>query len=975
MKRFLSALYIVISLASFSFAEIPYKNNNTSAKQNMENNVVRIGIFNLGNFQYFDAEGRPQGFVIKLLEKVSEYTGWEYKFTDTGNLKNAENLLRNREIDIMAPGIHSMASDDFSFSSYQICTDSLGIFTKKDRNTGYEDFDALSRMKIGLLDNEKIKESFFDYAKKNSFLPQTKYFELKDELFRAFSNNEVDCILTNMLSAERNTKLIANFNTVPVFFVMSRENNEISHELNKALSYIVSENPAFIQKLIHKFLNHVYPKPFTQAEKKFAKSFPPLKVGYTGKLRPFFYTDKISGEAAGIEKDIFELLASLTGLKFTFIEIPEKDEKSQTQFIKENKISLIPQIQDDFYFFRHEKLMSTAPFFISQKVFVGRKNEPFRHNEQYNVAIHTVSGKDRILLKDFFPNCSSINLPEIEQAFDSVLQKQTDFALVNSFIAEHTLKNEKYRNLCIVPKEIIEENTVITFLKNDENFNSSEEARMLLAILNKGIQHITNTDLSQIISKNSLFRGDNSFFSAFIYENRKEIGVIFGMVAFIILILIISIRQKAADLAKIKKRENQLQAITNNINGGVITLQNIDGMIKIVYCNKGFLNMIQYDENDMFAFKNIDFRSLIHPDDIKSVTEVAVLVMKTKEHFSLKFRIKRRDNTYIPIIANGTFVSNENNGKEQDEINCVLVDISFQEKLLEQLEQKKERYKLFLENSHDMYFDINLITGEVYNSSLIYRNFGDFMPKHYSGADFFNNWKIYKEDYLNFSTTLYEVFEHKEKRERKLRLNFDNSLTWYKISLMPVVEKDTVTQIIGRIENIDKDEKERKKILHQTQIDSLTGLYRKEIFASLAQKYLDMPHQKKSAMVFIDLDNFKKVNDTFGHLAGDEILTKVASKLQVIFSNYDIISRFGGDEFCILVKEIPLATLEEKLKWTLENLSIEYEKDNKKITVSTSIGVALSPDFGTNVSQLMQCADKALYESKKSGKNSYTFYK
>ena len=131
---------------------------------------------------------------------------------------------------------------------------------------------------------------------------------------------------------------------------------------------------------------------------------------------------------------------------------------------------------------------------------------------------------------------------------------------------------------------------------------------------------------------------------------------------------------------------------------------------------------------------------------------------------------------------------------------------------------------------------------------------------------------------------------------------------------MPVVEKDTVTQIIGRIENIDKDEKERKKILHQTQIDSLTGLYRKEIFASLAQKYLDMPHQKKSAMVFIDLDNFKKVNDTFGHLTGDEILTKVASKLQVIFSNYDIISRFGGDEFCILVKEIPLATLEEKLK-------------------------------------------------------------
>ena len=975
MKRFLPALYIAISLASFSFAQIPYKKNNEPAGQSQQNNIVRIGIFNLGNFQYFDAEGRPQGFVIELLEKISEYTGWEYEFTDTGNIKNAENLLRNRKIDVMTPGLHFMASDDFLFSSYQICTDSLGIFTKNDKDVNYEDFDALSHMKIGLLDNEEIKKNFFEYAEKNDFLPQTKYFKLEDELFRAFSNNEVDCILTNMLSAKRNTKLIANFNIVPVFFVMNQENNAVSNELNKALSYIVSENPLFIQKLIHKFLNHLYPKPFTYAEKKLAKSFPTLKVGYFGKFKPFFYTDKISGEAAGIEKDILELIASLTGLKFTFIEIPDKDEKAQIQFIKENKISIIPQMQDDFYIFRHEQLMSTAPFFTTQKVFAGRKNKPFIQGKQYNIAIHNVSGKQRNFLKDFFPECTSINLPEIEQALDSVLQNQTDFALVNSFIAEYKLKNEKYSSLCIIPNESIEENIVITFLKNDAIFNSNEEARMLLAILNKGIQHITNADVTQIISKNSLLRGDNSVFSAFIHENRKEIAVIFGMFALIILILIISIRQKASDLAKIKKRENQLQALTNNINGGVITLQNVDGMMKIVYCNKGFLNMIQYDENDMFVFKNIDFRSLIHPDDIQVITEIAVLFMKTKEHASLKFRIRRRDNTYIPAIVNGTFVSNGNKGNEKDEINCVLVDISFQEKILKQLEQKKERYKLFLENSHDMYFDINLITGEVYNSSLIYRNFGEFMPKHYTGADFFNKWKIYKEDYLNFSTTLYEVFEQKEKRERKVRLNFDNSLTWYKISLMPVVEKDTVTQIIGRIENIDKDEKERKKILHQTQIDSLTGLYRKEIFASLAQKYLDMPHQKKSAMVFIDLDNFKKINDTFGHLAGDEILTKVAAKLQVIFSNYDIISRFGGDEFCILAKEIPIETLEEKLKWALEKLAIEYEKDGKKITVSTSIGVALSPDFGTNVSQLMQCADKALYESKKSGKNSYTFYK
>ncbi len=942
--------------------------------------TIRVGIYNKGSFQSFEnsfdesiEDTEPTGYLIELLAKLSEYTGWNYDFVKCRSIEKCKYLLDEQLIDIMAMPLCTHDSNSkLIYSSTQIATDAQAIYTKSDKYPiAFEDFTNFSSYQFGLIKNEEANNHFFEYTKNNKFSPKIYYYDSKKNLTEALNKSLIDCAVMSPFYADKNMKLIGFFDICPIFLAANKNNFELSQKLNQALLYLNNDNPDFIKNLSIKYTGSFYTSPFTQEEQKFARSLPILKVGYTGSYPPVSYTNPISGNYEGIIKTLLDFIAKDSNLKFTYIEIPKKTIKETEKFIEENNIILFPQINNNYFAFEQHNLYSTIPFMSAKKVFVGTKYNPFLPNAKYRIATIESSADTDEFLKNKYPNCTIKDFRTVEESLDALLSGKADFAFQNQLIAENYISRHKYKHLFIVSHETIEENVKLTFLQNNKVFKSDAEYKLLLSILNKAIRHINKSELSNIIIKNYIANQNRTTIRNIIIQNWKQITVIFVLVVFGITMIIINTVQKLKNFAAIQKSKTHIQAITDNINGGVITLKQIDNVIKIIYLNKGFLTMIQYPESELKSFLNLDFCYFVHPDDIDVFTEIFTIFNSSKEHISIKCRLKCRDDSYINTIINGTFI---NDPKGNSEIYCVLMDISYQERLLLQLQQKQTRYKLFLEKSHDMYFDINIVTGEVYKSALINQVFGYLMPGEYKGIDFFAQWKIYSEDYHIFTDAVSSVFDNIKNEEIKLRLICDNNPIWCKLSLMPVCEKQKLIQIIGRIEDIDTEEKERKAIIHKTQIDSLTGLYRKETFIELAQKYLDQPHQKKSALIFLDLDNFKAVNDNLGHLAGDNALIDIAGKLQLIFSNFDIISRFGGDEFCILLKEIPISTLKEKLLWTIEKLSGTYGDNYIKIKVSASIGVALSPDYGTNVTMLMQCADKALYHSKKSGKNTFTIY-
>lgn len=188
-------------------------------------------------------------------------------------------------------------------------------------------------------------------------------------------------------------------------------------------------------------------------------------------------------------------------------------------------------------------------------------------------------------------------------------------------------------------------------------------------------------------------------------------------------------------------------------------------------------------------------------------------------------------------------------------------------------------------------------------------------------------------------------------------------------------ERDASLKIIGFVKNIDSRKRSELKVLKQSRKDGMTGLYHKKFTQTLMEDFLRKEGRKsRHAVIMVDIDNFKRINDTCGHLQGDAALVSVAQKLSGIFRSTDIVGRFGGDEFFILMKDCQSnETLWEKLEEVsgmLESIPLK----NSGLHISGSIGAAIYPEDGTCFSDLCQKADTALYYSKSHGKNRYCLY-
>jgi len=159
--------------------------------------------------------------------------------------------------------------------------------------------------------------------------------------------------------------------------------------------------------------------------------------------------------------------------------------------------------------------------------------------------------------------------------------------------------------------------------------------------------------------------------------------------------------------------------------------------------------------------------------------------------------------------------------------------------------------------------------------------------------------------------------------------------------------------------------------------DTLTGLPNRAMFSERAREAVAHArrHQKTAALLFIDLDNFKTVNDTLGHDVGDALLKIISSRLRASVRGDDFVARIGGDEFCVLLQDIAdpreAAAVAQKL---LQELGKNYRIGEHQVTSGASIGIACVPQDGEDVATLLRLADLAMYRAKELGRNGYQFF-
>ncbi len=203
-------------------------------------------------------------------------------------------------------------------------------------------------------------------------------------------------------------------------------------------------------------------------------------------------------------------------------------------------------------------------------------------------------------------------------------------------------------------------------------------------------------------------------------------------------------------------------------------------------------------------------------------------------------------------------------------------------------------------------------------------------------------------------------------------------LCWHRVLITPVKnDAGRITHYLGSLEDITSIKEQEEKLIQQATFDTLTGLPNRFLAQNRLNQTLSAIQRtnNKGALLFIDLDNFKEVNDTLGHHAGDELLKSVAKHMTKVVRNEDTVARLGGDEFLIIIGEIKSRSdVEYVAEKIISLISREFVIDNTSVFVSASIGISIFPDHGTRSESLMKKADSAMYMAKKQGKNCFCFF-
>ncbi len=246
------------------------------------------------------------------------------------------------------------------------------------------------------------------------------------------------------------------------------------------------------------------------------------------------------------------------------------------------------------------------------------------------------------------------------------------------------------------------------------------------------------------------------------------------------------------------------------------------------------------------------------------------------------------------------------------------------------------------------------------------------------------------EDLTNIETQLYVDPARRTRFAQLLKdddqvINFesqirrkDGSIIWISENARAVRDdKGNLLYFEGFVRNITERKENEKQLRYLAQRDPLTGLPNRALYQDKLAEAITRcdPKTEKVAILFIDLDNFKNINDTMGHPTGDQVLQRVAERLMSCTHAKDTVSRLSGDEFTVILNNVTNLNLVSRVAArVLDQLAQPIEIENKQIYTTGSIGVSVYPDNGTDIAELMQNVDTAAYHAKKQGRNTYQFY-
>ena len=406
----------------------------------------------------------------------------------------------------------------------------------------------------------------------------------------------------------------------------------------------------------------------------------------------------------------------------------------------------------------------------------------------------------------------------------------------------------------------------------------------------------------------------------------------------------------------------ELENILNGIANGVVKLKKRDGKLTIVYANEGFYNMQGYTKREYKEKFHKDAFALVNEKDLRIIEE-RLEKLQNKECVSIEYRIVTSFEKQRWILLNVEMLLRNN----EPVYMCTFTDITKHKRVESDLLLGNERLSLILEKIDNLIIEYDLKEDYVHyftDSRINMRCLNDALTNGY----------VDEADFERLQQVIENCKNRRINQSIALKINIDGKSKWYELRVTTLFDiNDEPVKAIARVSDIDFAYREKVALIDMSQKEAMTGLYNKPFAEELIQEYMENDADN-AALLVIDIDNFKNINDTLGHAYGDAAIKYVASELQSLFRSDDVVARMGGDEFLVYMRNIKsVESVKTRLSAIYEAFS-RYQFSGSDMKLSCSIGVVIYEKDETPLKELIDNADQAMYYCKRNGKNNYHFY-
>lgn len=426
-----------------------------------------------------------------------------------------------------------------------------------------------------------------------------------------------------------------------------------------------------------------------------------------------------------------------------------------------------------------------------------------------------------------------------------------------------------------------------------------------------------------------------------------------------------------------KQPERGLQQALEFVEGIVATIREpllvLDASLKIVGANNSFYKLFSVKPQEIEG--RLIYKIGNNQWDIPKLRELLQEILPKNTSFS-DLEVEHD----FPQIGRRTMILNarriHDGGSKTHRILLAIEDITERKRIEQEKAASELRYRRLFETAQDGILIINAETGQITDVNPFLIDMLGYSKNELLGkrlweigafTDARKSRKAYKE-LQDKSYIRYEDLPLETKDGQRMEVEF--------VSNVYLVNNERVIQC--NIRDISERKRLERNLAFAATHDFLTGLPNRALFTDhyiLAMAGANRYHKKLAIMV-LDIDNFKDINDALGHGYGDQLLKEFGNRLSTIVRKADTASRIGGDEFALLLTEVAEPENTSKVaQKILESVKKPFMLDNHEVRITTSIGISNYPDDGEDIETLIEYADKAMYQAKKDGRNNYLRYK